>query len=176
MYRMRRMEIAADTLYKGKFIKGFCHLYDGMEACGAGIEAVATRDDSLITHQRTHCYALLRGASMAHIFMEQWEGQPLAGGRGGSTHIYKAEANYFGGHVSMTSCNQTALGAGLAFAHKYKGDGSVAFVVYGVGATNKGQLFEALNMAALWKPARRLRVRKQSIRHNDVEGALFGEY
>ena len=42
------------------------------------------------------------------------------------------------------------LGAGLAFAHKYKGDGGVSFALYGDGAANQGQVFEAYNMAKLW--------------------------
>lgn len=46
---------------------------------------------------------------------------------------------------------QAPIGAGLAFAHKYKGDGCVAFTLYGDGASNQGQLYEAMNMAALWQ-------------------------
>ena len=42
------------------------------------------------------------------------------------------------------------LGAGIAFAHKYKNDGGVTFALYGDGAANQGQVFEAYNMAKLW--------------------------
>ena len=42
------------------------------------------------------------------------------------------------------------LGCGLAFAQKYSKDESVTFAMYGDGAANQGQLFEALSIAALW--------------------------
>lgn len=43
------------------------------------------------------------------------------------------------------------LGAGVALACKYKENKGVCFALYGDGASNQGQVFEAYNMAHLWK-------------------------
>ena len=45
---------------------------------------------------------------------------------------------------------QVPLGAGIAFAHQYKGDGGVNFSLYGDGAANQGQVpFVILNVFTL---------------------------
>ncbi|HEY8212666.1 MAG TPA: thiamine pyrophosphate-dependent enzyme, partial [Methylocystis sp.] len=43
------------------------------------------------------------------------------------------------------------IGAGVAFANAYRGDGRVSLTFFGEGASNQGQVYEAFNMAALWK-------------------------
>src|ERR1700728_2123918 len=141
------MEMAADRLYKEKKIRGFCHLSTGQEAVATGIEHAITKEDDVITAYRCHGFALMRGASVKSIIGELLGRRGgIAYGKGGSMHMFAK--SFFGGNGIVGA--QVPVGAGIGFAMKYLQRPNVTFSLYGDGASNQGQVFEAFNMAKLW--------------------------
>jgi len=141
------MEMAADRLYKEKKIRGFCHLSTGQEAVAVGIEHGLERSDHLITAYRCHGYAMMRGGTVKSIIGEllgRREG--IAYGKGGSMHMFAP--GFYGGNGIVGA--QVPVGAGIAFANQYENKKNVTIALYGDGASNQGQVFEAYNMAKLW--------------------------
>ncbi|WP_041374492.1 pyruvate dehydrogenase (acetyl-transferring) E1 component subunit alpha [Phenylobacterium zucineum] len=150
MSLIRRFEERAGQLYGMGLIGGFCHLYIGQEAVAVGVVGVRAEGDQVITSYRDHGYALACGMDPAAM-MAELTGRigGASRGKGGSMHIFAPEKGFYGGHGIVGA--QVSLGSGLAFANRYRNQDKVAFVVFGEGAANQGQVYESFNMAALWK-------------------------
>ncbi|KIC34786.1 pyruvate dehydrogenase (acetyl-transferring) E1 component subunit alpha [Leisingera sp. ANG-S5] len=150
MLLIRRFEEKSGQLYGMGLIGGFCHLYIGQEAVVVGLEAAAEEGDKRVTSYRDHGHMLACGMDPDGVMAELTgrEGG-YSKGKGGSMHMFSKEKHFYGGHGIVGA--QVPIGAGLAFADKYKGNGRVTFAYFGDGAANQGQVYETFNMAALWK-------------------------
>ena len=150
MLLMRRFEERTAEAYALGKIGGFCHLYIGQEAVGAGAISVLRPDDYVITSYRDHGQALARGitprAVMAELF-GRIDG--CSKGKGGSMHFFDRNTNFLGGHGIVGG--HIPLATGVGFAIKYRGGDQVCLCFFGEAAVNNGAFHEALNMAALWQ-------------------------
>jgi len=149
MLLIRRFEEKAGQLYGMGLIGGFCHLYIGQEAVVVGLQSNCTPEDQVITTYRDHGHMLASGMDPKGVMAELTgrEGG-YSKGKGGSMHMFSKEKKFYGGH-GIVGAN-VPLGAGLAFANKYRETDAVCLTYFGDGAANQGQVYESFNMAALW--------------------------
>ncbi|MDB5318075.1 MAG: pdhA [Rhodospirillales bacterium] len=150
MLLIRRFEEKAGQLYGMGLIGGFCHLYIGQEAVVVGMQMSLQPGDQVITSYRDHGHMLATGMEARGV-MAELTGRigGYSKGKGGSMHMFSREKGFYGGHGIVGA--QVSLGAGLAFANMYRADGHVALAYFGEGASSQGQVFESMNLAALFK-------------------------
>jgi pyruvate dehydrogenase E1 component alpha subunit len=149
MLLIRRFEEKAGQLYALQAIHGACPLCIGQEASIVGMVMEARKTDPVITGYRTHGALLARGVD-PRLVMAELTGRKsgLAHGKGGTARMFAPEHHFYGGHGNAGL--GAPLGAGLAFASRYRGDDAVTLCFYGDGAAARGRVLEAYKAAARW--------------------------
>jgi len=155
MQLIREFEARTMQMYQQAKIGGFCHIYSGQEASAVGCTASVEPTDPIVVAYRDHGHALARGMHPAACMAEMFgKTAGCAKGKGGSMHMFDRPNNLFGGHGIVGA--QTPLGAGLAFACRYKwevletGPKRVCLCFLGDGAIDQGAFHEAKNLASLF--------------------------
>jgi pyruvate dehydrogenase E1 component alpha subunit len=150
MLLMRRFEEKCGQLYIQQKFGGFCHLYIGQEAVLSGMMQSIKPTDKVITAYRDHAHPLVMGTDPKFVMAELYGKQTgTSKGKGGSMHMFDKDRNLFGGHGIVGA--QIPMGAGIAFADKYRGEDHVTVCFFGDGAARQGALHETFNMAMTWK-------------------------
>ncbi|MBE9221301.1 pyruvate dehydrogenase (acetyl-transferring) E1 component subunit alpha [Cyanobacterium stanieri LEGE 03274] len=147
----------AEMYYRGKMF-GFVHLYNGQEAVSSGIvKSLRADEDYVCSTYRDHVHALSSNVPAREVMAELFgKSTGCSKGRGGSMHMFSAEHKLLGGYAFVAEGIPVATGAAYQTMYRRQalGDESsdqVTVCFFGDGASNNGQFFECLNMAALWK-------------------------
>lgn len=150
MLRIRYFEEQVNDLYRGARMPGLAHLYVGEEAVAVGVCAALSDDDYITSTHRGHGHCLAKGADVYRMFAELLGKEAgYCRGKGGSMHIADTERGNLGANAIVAGSAGIATGAALSA--KKRASGQVAVCFFGDGALGQGVLYEAMNMASLWR-------------------------
>ena len=113
----------------------------GQEAVGVGVASAMKEQDILLPSFREQSAMLWRGVTMTEL-LQYW------GGDERGSHSSGAPSDF---PICIPVGTHFAHGAGVGFSLKYRGIDAAAVVVAGDGATSKGDFYEAMNIAGLWR-------------------------
>lgn len=147
MFRIRRFEETVLEEFSRGVFAGTTHTSIGQEANAAGVISVLQPDDVIVTNHRCHGHFIAYGGDMRALFAEMMgKATGLCGGRGGSQHIHWRNLYSNGVQGGIVP-----IAAGMALAEKEKQSGALVTLFIGDGTFGEGALYEACNMASLWR-------------------------
>jgi len=147
LYIIRRFEeTVMENFPRGSFF-GTTHTYLGQEANAVGVITHIQENDIIFSNHRSHGHFLAYGGDPRALFAElMGRATGVCGGRGGSQHLHWR--NFYSNGVLG---GIIPIATGMALAEKYKQTGAVAVTFLGDGTLGEGVVYEAFNMASLWK-------------------------
>jgi pyruvate dehydrogenase E1 component alpha subunit len=150
MVTVRQFETMAGEYFAAGKIPGFIHLSIGQEASSVGVCSCLRPDDYVITTHRGHGHMIAKGADLKRMVAELFgKKDGFCKGKGGSMHIADFSIGILGANGVVAGGLPIITGAGLSI--KMRKTDQVAVCFFGDGATNRGPVHEAMNMASIWK-------------------------
>jgi TPP-dependent pyruvate/acetoin dehydrogenase alpha subunit len=150
MCLIRQFETRAVQLFSAGEIKGSVHSSVGQEAVAVGICSALNAEDYITSTHRGHGHALAKGADPDRMLAELLGRETgYCRGKGGSMHVTDVSRGMLGANGIVGAGVSIAVGA--AYASQVRGDNRVAVSFFGDGALGEGGLWEAINLASLWK-------------------------
>jgi TPP-dependent pyruvate/acetoin dehydrogenase alpha subunit len=140
-------QMLLDQFARGR-VGGTTHTCIGQEIAAVAVTAALDRGrDCVFSNHRGHGHFLAYCGEM-FLLLAEILGRPdgVCGGRGGSQHLHLR--NFYSNGVQGGTVGNAV---GVALAEKRKRSGAVTCVWLGDGTFGEGLVYEAMNLAALWR-------------------------
>ena len=140
MVRTRLFDAKAITLQRTGKLGTFASSL-GQEAIGVGVASAIREEDVLLPYYRDHAAQFPRGVTIVECLL-YWGGDE----RG---------SDFSGPRQDFPNCvpigNQVCHAVGVAYAFKLRREARVTVCIIGDGGTSKGDFYEAMNLAGVWR-------------------------
>jgi pyruvate dehydrogenase E1 component alpha subunit len=140
MVLMRAYDAKAIALQRTGQINTFASLL-GHEAVNAGIASAMAKDDVFLMTYRENGAQLMRGVTLKELFL-YWGGDERGSDYAGPRGDFP---------ICITIAAHAPHAVGAAYAMKLRRERRAAVCALGDGATSKGDFYEAINAAGVWK-------------------------
>lgn len=140
MVLMRTYDAKAIALQRTGQIGTFASLL-GQEAVEAGIGSAMGKDDVFLMTYRENGVQMMRGVTLKELFL-YWGGDERGSDVAGTRKDFA---------ICITIAAHVTHAVGVAYAMKLRREKRVAVCALGDGATSKGDFYEGINGAGLWK-------------------------